>query len=221
MNRIRRIGSLLAVLVVAVGFVALVGYRSSPSGAGAGPASTPPVIRAAAVAVETAQPATDNQTLDAECKDPIVHLSTFDRASERVANLGRWSTNVVDGVILAIGKAEWNTPDGLPPEQGLATFVVRHATVRVRDATKSKATGDVDVLLPGGTIGCDTYRLASVANIKVGYRVVLFLQATASTDSTESIIAGDAWLVRSDGTVTTPEDGDLSVQELIDLADAP
>lgn len=125
------------------------------------------------------------------------------------------------GTYGAIGKAEWDTVDRLPPDSGSAADVVRPVAVRVTQATGSNTTGDMDTLVPGGTIGCVTYRRQGVADVKVGDRVVLFLQSISTTDSIESIMATDAWVVRSDGIVATPDDGDLTVERLFDLATGP
>lgn len=219
MNRVSGILGLVAIVLLAGGFLFVttrtpktVGSTPQSSAQPSDSAPSPGVIDAPAATVVAVKPG--------DCPDPLTHLTSFDRVSETVDFLTKSSSAVLAGTILSIGPTQWNTPDGSKPtDMTMATSVRRMATIAVQGNGKGATDGStVSVALPGGTIGCDTYRLSGFAEVNKGDSVVLFVEPVAggrTANATDLGMATIGWLVGPNGKVTTPEDGDLTTASVL------
>ena len=223
MSRLRSVLSLIATMAIGGALLLAVTQRplDSPGSDPGGSQSTGTVVS------RPSGPVADTTAASLPtCTDPLTHLTTFDRASVRVAELARVSTFVLEGTITSIGQAEWNTPDGRPSSTVSATDVRRIATVEVGSGVEVGGSGknldrgtSVSVALPGGTIGCDAYRLDGFVDADVGDRVVLFVQPVEADRAGAGLgMARVGWPVGMDGSVQTPEDGELLSGDLVSLA---
>lgn len=207
----------LVVMAVIAGTLVVVGLALKPDGRAGEPTGSQ-------VAAATSQPfvvsVSSTTAPKVACDEPITHLTSFDRASLEVADLALVSTSVFVGTIRSISPAEWNTADGAPSEMASATFVRRMAAVEIVSGSNVAPGAIVSVALPGGTIGCDSYRLSGFVDAEVGDTVALFVQPVDADPETVGLgMARVGWPVGSDGRVQTPADGDLLPADFVSLAE--
>jgi hypothetical protein len=224
---------LMAVLVVIVGVAIaapIVGGRPS----------TPPTSTAAAVvpgtppspAVSPSQapsdaalvpldPATAPTDLPGRCQTVV---TMDDRALTTIEKDAANSTAVVIGTVTGVGKAQWNTLLGDPPN-GNATGpsqVFRLVRVDVETVVKGSVPAVLTLWIPGGQIGCHGFwgGIRGIGRPDVGSRYVLFLGDAASR--TRRVVPGvlPAWQIWSiDGDrVTTDSEGKMPLATFIERA---
>ncbi|MDQ3554012.1 MAG: hypothetical protein M3395_06355 [Chloroflexota bacterium] len=75
----------------------------------------------------------------------------------------------------------------------------------------------LDLMVPGGTVGCASFLTAGVGELEVGRRYAFFVDASSlRLPSGESaLVAYLVWPVSAGGLVKTPLDGDLSIHAFV------
>jgi len=218
MNRASSLLGLVAIVALAGGFL-LVMVPRMPSTGSTGPQPSEQPTASPPPAASAAPAPTGAAVKSGDCQSALAHLTTDDRASETVEDLASASSAAFAGTVTSIGPAEWNTPDGKPTEDTSATAVRRMATVKVKGNGKGVTDGStVTVAFPGGTIGCDLYQMSGFAEMKQGDSVVLFVESLPGAETAKVTNLGMAtvgWKVQPNGSVRTPEEGELTLSALL------
>lgn len=119
-----------------------------------------------------------------------------------------------------MGEANWVDAKEPAEDEKLANSVYREVTASVAELAKGVGVGQsVTFRIPGGLIGCDRYFVVGFpdAAMKAGAKVAFFLGSggLTATDGLDKAYAISAWPVGKDGRIETPEDGSVSVSELV------
>ena len=160
-------------------------------------------------------PARPVETLRPPCYS---HYAIVDRMVTTPAQDAAGSTSVVIARATAVGAAQWNAPDGRPRDQwAVGPFdVMRLVRLEVETTIHGAVQPEViTVWVPGGTIGCDEFRLSGIPDLAPGGRYVVFLNATATRTAQAGVVgAWQLWSISGDS-VGTPQVGPVPLDELI------
>ena len=132
---------------------------------------------------------------------------------------------VLVGRITEVGMAQWNTPDGTPPDRPYVsnTGVFRLVRVWVEAVVKGAAPAQVAVWIPSGEIGCRRFMPALVPfDLEIGARYVFFLGGAflggADQEKPNGVLGvAEMWAVDDDG-VATPDEGRVPLRTFIERA---
>lgn len=144
-----------------------------------------------------------------------IWYGTTDRIALSVEHWALASTAVVRATVEDIGDTQWNTPNGKAPaeRQAEASDFMRLIKLAPADIMKGQLTSTV-ARIPGGTIGCLTFILDEY-DVKVGQEYLVFMrELDPATGLRGTLNARLMWPVEADGTVTTPVEGTLTVDEI-------
>lgn len=86
-----------------------------------------------------------------------------------------------------------------------------------RSLTGARLPGKLTIVVEGGEVDCIVHRVSPSPRIDLGGTYVLFLRPSVGADAKpreDYPLAFEAFPVDKDGTVTTAEDGVISVEEL-------
>lgn len=225
----------LAVLVVIVGVAVagpIVGGRpstpptSTPAAVVPGPSASPAVSPSQApsdVGLIPLDPATAPSDLPGRCQTVV---TMDDRALTTIEQDAANSTAVVIGTVTGVGKAQWNTPLGNPPN-GDATGpsqVFRLVRVEVETVVKGSVPTVLTLWIPGGQIGCHGFwgGIRGIGRPDVGSRYALFLGNAASRTRRALpgvVPAWQIWPIDGDR-VTTEFEGRVPLATFIQRASA-
>jgi hypothetical protein len=119
------------------------------------------------------------------------------------------SSRVVVGRVIAVGAAQWNTPDGAPPSRDIRHAspldVMKVARIAVETTARGPVEPDVEtVWIAGGTIGCDEFRVSWLPDVRPGQRYVVFLKAVAPRTGQAGVVqAFQLWAITGDSVATS------------------
>ncbi len=202
----------IVLLVAAVAFVLAGPLRPT---VGSSVPTQSPIALSAAV---TPQP------LPGNC---LNYASVTDGAAPTIDLITKVSSAAIVGTVTGVGGAQWNTADGLPPtarEELDAYHVMRLVNIDVSRTLRGAAMASLTVWVPGGAIGCSRFDSGEFPQtISPGDAFVFFLRAESPrTGATGVLRTGEMWPVATDGTVVTPVDGKLSLDQIASkIAAAP
>lgn len=151
--------------------------------------------------------------------DDCIEILATDEGPETTPALYGVATDILVGTFVGYGPARWNTPDGVRPtlEEVRATSAV---LIRSLDVARTErilgSTAPGRLIQVGGTAGCDRVDLGK-PELEPAARYVFFLLPVNDSRGHPSGDAAliTAWPVDGIGTVSTPGEGDLSLQELM------
>ena len=150
--------------------------------------------------------------------DHCIEISATDEGPNTTPTLYGVATDVLVGTFVAYGPTIWNTPDGRrpTPEEVRDTSAVLIRPLVVASTERILGTTAPDRLIQvGGTAGCDRVDLGK-PDLTPGGTYVFFLiqvnDSQAKPSGNAALIT--AWPVDDNGTVSTPGEGDLSIEEL-------
>jgi hypothetical protein len=143
---------------------------------------------------------------------------TLDGPERTTARLALAADTVVIANVTKAGPARWNTPDGrrpvIVPGQPVRAAIYRTVTFDVGSVTKGSIAGsgqqEVDIF--GGAVGCDTFRITGIPFDLVAGPYVVFLtsgQAAIQTSDPQSVLA--MWPI-SQGLVQTEAEGPVTAE---------
>lgn len=152
----------------------------------------------------------------------------YDGASPTLANRTVASQVVAIGVVQSIGLPRWNTPDGSaptftaqghPPEWAL---IYRPAVLSVVTKAKGSPLPQLTVRLVGGVVDCYSYSLTGGPAPAIGSRYAVFLGLSRLSDgfTSSQLTLFDAWPINPDGSISTPEEGNMSLSSFVSGAAA-
>lgn len=215
---------LLALVVAVVTLAALIagGRIAQPTSrlpaADGGPSAPPlltPSLAPSDAALLPLDPTSPPEPLTGRCES---YSTIFDRLITTIEQDARASPAVVVGTVTGIGHAQWNTPDGRPPQRPDidASRVLRLLRVGVETVVKGSAPTVVRLWIPGGVIGCNRFGMGGFPSVvDVGSRYVFFLgDIPPRTKLDGSIGVQKMWSVEG-GLVATDADGRVTLAALI------
>lgn len=223
----RSISPAIVVLALAVAVVTLAsliaGGRITPPTprppAAAGSSSAPPLFTPSPALTQAALVPLDPTSPPQQLTGPCANYSTIvDRLITTIEQDARASSAVVVGTVVGIGKAQWNTPDGRPPQRPDvdASRVLRLLRIEVETVVKGTAPAVATIWIPGGMIGCDRFHMGGFPSVvDVGSRYVFFLSDIAPRLKLEgSMGVRKMWSVEGD-LVATDVEGRVTLAVLI------
>lgn len=214
-------GVAVAAICAAVAGVLLISRPLAAPGGGVTPRPTASDTGKQAAVLVPLAPAAEPKPLDRECS---VFRTTVDELPLPATAMARDASTSIVGTIVAIGPAQWNTRDGLPPSAPAdfnAEAVLRLIRVDVsQQLAGAMQTGLLTVWIPGGSIGCHTFVMDGYPlTPAVGDKFAFFLQDKAPAAGISSVLRARAmWPIGADGLVTTPAEGKLTVDQLATAA---
>jgi hypothetical protein len=123
------------------------------------------------------------------------------------------SSVVVVADVTTVGRGRWSTADGQRPavssHRAPAAVITTPLAVQVVSSHKGTSAGSVDVILPGGSSGCDTYQVTDLPFNPAPGRYAIFLVPTAGQSATGANLTVLAMWPVSNGVVKTPADGEV------------
>lgn len=226
MSRLRTAVSLIATVLIAASLAGVVLVRAFPGASAESEGAKAPTTQAPAGAVAPrvsaatapVAPAAVGQL--AEARDCVTHVTSYDRVTPTVKQETSSASLAIVGTVSAVDAARWNTPDGAAPVASVtaATTVYRLVTFSVDSALKGSVGKSIQLRLPGGRAGCETFLPEGVpVDINVGDRLAIFVQNLPALDANgaPAPTAVDAWPVGTDGTIQTPADGTMTVSMFV------
>jgi hypothetical protein len=153
------------------------------------------------------------EELPGECS---AHSTIVERIPTSIEINADMSSAVIRATVDAIGRAQWNTPDGRAPDlDGLSAFQVMRLVRVVPVATLSGQATTSTFWIPGGTIGCQQFS-ATGFELERGAEYLFFLAANdPKSGLTGTLQVREAWPV-VEGSVRSPSEGELSVDDVAD-----
>lgn len=143
------------------------------------------------------------------------YTTTTDRVPPNLAALATNSAALVEGTIVDVGKAQWNTPDGRPPVRPdiEASRVIRLVRLSVK-STLSGSLASAVIAVPGGTVGCGTFETDVIpGDLAPGFEGLFFVgHDTPRTGMKETLVASEIWPV-VDGRITMPGGDQLTIAQ--------
>jgi len=215
------IAGLALIIVVAALAPLIVGGGIGPSRSSLpGVAGGSPAVQSVA-ATDTVLVPLDPSSPPEELVGPCLsHSTVFDRAITTVEQDASASTAVVVGTVVGIGRAQWNTADGLAPERPSIepSRVLRLLRVEVETIVKGTAPTVATTWIPGGVIGCHRFEMGGYPPVEVGSRYVFFINASAPRTKLEGVLGvWQMWSVVGDR-VNTAFEGRLPLATFIERA---
>ena len=134
-----------------------------------------------------------------------------------MSNLVSIATGIMIATFEGSGSAQWNTPTGNRPaaEANLAVWIFTPVKMAPQTVLRSSVGTTASHRIKGGTIGCDTDTYDDTPKLAVGatYAVFAVPEWDKSAASADPWILW-AWLVEPDGTLQTPLDGSVTIDQL-------
>lgn len=205
--------AVLGVVVVPLIYLLLVRWQTAPGNPQVGVGST---------TANGASPAPDASLAPPSYgpDDCLTIGTTFDYPAQTIENQATFSRAVFVGTVSAVGEAQWVEGKEPADDEKLGNSVFREVTASVGELAKGAGVGkSVTFRVPGGVVGCDRYFVVGFPDdaMKPGRRIAFFLGSGGlkATDGLDKAYAISAWPVGEDGKIATPEDGSVSVTELV------
>ncbi len=229
---IRTFSSIASILILGALIIVLVVARPGPSSGAAGAATdlaggstavpfaapvTPPLVDDQPAAAADLAPGPDAEPPIGECAHHTGMYETVEPLT--VTMLAGSSRAVIVGEIGEIGPARWNTPDGKAPAEDWevgAARVIRLFTI-INERSLRVDAGEVGPVgwVRGGAIGCHTFSIVGVPDLKVGARYVFVLGGNHPSVGKSTALEAIAIMpFDADGRVQTPNEGAMSPAEL-------
>jgi hypothetical protein len=157
--------------------------------------------------------------LAGEC---LTRMTIIDYAFDpTVPFLTREAASVVLGRVRAVGSGRWNSANGAPPRdlENQTMPVIRLVRVEVeRTVTGVAVPGTIVVWVPGGTIGCQTWRqTGDPGPLAPGDPFALFLGWREPAFRMENLRSTGAWFPIDAAGHIQADGRDLTVDAFIDL----
>ena len=216
------VGALVALVVVARGGAKTESQQTSDA-AGAGAAAQTPTSTAAAAAEVDPVPLTPALPV-LELPGCKMYVSTLDEIAETVEMVTPGSLLVAIATVTDVGPAQWNTPDGAPPESDEdydAMHVMRLVRLDVDRAFKGSPAAPLTIWVQGGKIGCSEFITSAAPRaIDKGDQFALFLDWAPPQAGTKGVLHSIAiWPVTANG-IQSPGEGVISADRFATLAAA-
>ncbi len=223
MRYVRSLVSGAIILLVAIALVfALRPQATQAPAAAVGPSGWPTdAAREGALVFESLvplAPAVSPKPIDSECR----HFAEIvDRVPPTIEAMARRKLTIVAGTVTDVGPGQWNTENAEPPAS--VNDLYPYDVIRLlRISTDASLAGDIagpllTIWVPGGSIGCSEFINSDApSNIESGQRFVLFLDRVPLRNGLANVDrAVQLWSIGGSDLVSTPEDGAMSVAELV------
>ena len=200
--------------------------------------SDPPIARTSPAATQPQAPASDFPPTTDEpavlpALDPdeapvqlagecLTRVTIIDYAFEQsVPSLTSEAASVVVGRVGAVGSGRWNTANGAPPRdlENQTMPVIRLVRVDVERMVSGVAVpGTIVVWVPGGTIGCQTWRqTGDPGSLAPGDRFAVFLGWRQPAFRMDNLRSTSAWLPIDAAGHLRADGRDLTLDAFIEL----
>lgn len=181
---------------------------------------SPVVSFAAAPADVRLDPEEPPKPLPGDCG---TYLTTLERAPTTIEMDVKTADAVILGRVTAIGAAQWNTTDGLPPARPdiEASRVMRLIHVEPETTITGKAEGLLTLWIQGGTIGCVQFLTSAVPDeINIGDRFAFFIGSQAPRNGLDvAQRVAQLWRIEGDH-VISPVEGAVPLSAFQERASA-
>jgi hypothetical protein len=168
-------------------------------------------------ASSAAQLATTTPAAREECHQITILNS---QAPQTAGSLGEDATDIVVGVFEGYGQTVWNTPDGHRPSKEevreTSARLIRPVLIDLKGHIRGVGTAAEHAIVGGGQLGCDIVTYSGDPELRVGQRYVFFLFPILNSElqPSENLLVIAAWPVSESDVVTTPHEGDMSLDEV-------